>query len=73
MLAGEPMSTEYLYYIASVSQINQRGKRSDRERNFSIKSTRTKDNFRQSLNHGELEYRKDKFKMTRLPDYLYLV
>ena len=59
------MSAEYLYYIASVSQINQRGKRSDGERNLSIKGSRTPHNFRQSLNQGELEYRKDQTKLPK--------
>lgn len=59
------MSTEYLHYIASVSQINRRERRGDRERNLPNESSKTQNNFGQSLNHDEYEYRKDRAKVPK--------
>ena len=52
------MSIEYLCYIASMSQINRRGKRGDIEWNLGNKTARTQENLRQSLNHNEHGYNK---------------
>ena len=59
------MSTEYLHYVASVSQINRRERRGDRETNLPNESSKTQNNFGQSLDLDEYEYRKDRTKVPK--------